>query len=228
MNYISYSLFGSNPKYLVGALRNAEQVPVFYPDFRAIFYVGRGVPDEIIYELQERGAIIEQRTNRWPSIPLIERHCVVERPDADVVLVRDADSRFSDRESRAVEAWLQSDKLAHVMRDFPFHTQVMMGGMWGIRKPATLEITMSFKRWASDKHFPRWFGVDQQFLAEVVWPQIAHTAMQNDSFQLFSNGRDFPTKPLADGSFVGEIFDEHDKPVQSDRDVCYEARNKLQ
>lgn len=227
MNYISYSLFGSNPKYLVGALRNAEQAPIFYPDFRTIFYCGRGVPDDVIAGLRERGAAIEFRTPRWPSIPLIERHAVVERPDADVVLVRDADSRFSDRESRAVEAWLQSDSLFHCMRDFPFHTNPIMGGMWGIRKPLTLEITTSFKRWASDKHFPRWFGVDQQFLAEVVWPQVAHTAMQHDSFQIFSNGLDFPTTPVADGSFVGEIWDEHDKPTQSDRDVCYAARKKL-
>ena len=35
---ISYGLYGSKPKYLIGAIRNAQLVKVFYPGWTARFY----------------------------------------------------------------------------------------------------------------------------------------------------------------------------------------------
>lgn len=229
MNLVSFSLYGTNPKYLVGAIRNAEDVEKFYPDFQPVFYCDDDVPGLTILELERRGALIERRTRKWPRIHMIERHMAAEREDADVVLVRDADSRISDREARAVAAWLASDKMFHCMRDFPFHTNRVMGGMWGIRRPHNVRIRTAFHRWCAGRMFPRskWFGLDQKFLAEAVWPQVEHSALQHDSFHQFPDSVDFPTPALADGSFVGEIWDEHDRPVQSDRDVNYAARRDL-
>jgi len=221
MNLVSFSLFGDKPKYLVGAIRNAEDVPKFYPDFRSIFYCDDDVPEATVEGLSARGALIERRMRHWPRITMIERHMVV--------LVRDVDSRISDREARAVAAWLESGKNFHCMRDFPFHTNRVMGGMWGVRLPARLIIRRAFHRWCNGRYFPKseWFGIDQKFLAEAVWPQIANSALQHDSFHMFPDSVDFPMPALADGSFVGEIWDEHERPVQSDRDVCFEARKKL-
>lgn len=229
MNLVSYSLFGSHLKYITGAIRNAEDVPKFYPDFRAIFYCHIDVPAWALYELESRGAIIERESGSWPRIPTVVRHTAAERSDANVVLVRDADSRLSDREARAVAAWLASDKNFHCMRDFPCHIFRIMGGMWGIRKPASIVVASLFREWCNEQTHPvgRWRGVDQRFLAEKIWPQVCHTALQHDSFQMFSDSVDFPTAALADGSFVGEIWDEYNKPTQSDRDVCYEARKRF-
>jgi hypothetical protein len=225
MNLVSFSLYGTKPKYLVGAIRNAMDVPKFYPDFKAVFYCYDDVPDEVVVQLRSLGAIIERWTKKWPRIYMIERHMAAE--SGGVVLVRDADSRISDREARAVEAWLSSDKKAHVMRDFPFHTNRMMGGMWGVR--GKLEIRRQFHQWCAGRNFPKstWFGLDQKFLCERVFPQIQHSVLEHDDFNKFPGAVNFPTMPLADGSFVGEIWDENDKPVQSDRDVCYEARKNL-
>lgn len=229
MNLVSYSLYGTKPKYLVGAIRNAVDVPKFYPDFKAVFYCHDDVPADVVAQLSDLGALIERKTKRWPRIYMIERHMAAECPEANVVLVRDADSRISDREARAVEAWLKSDKIFHCMRDFPFHTNRIMGGMWGIRRPHDIKIRRAFHKWCAGRYFPKskWFGLDQKFLMEAIWPQVEHSALQHDSFNKFPGSVDFPTPAVADGSFVGEIWDEQDRPVQSDRDVCYAARKNL-
>ena len=230
MNLVSFALYGTNPKYLVGAVRNAEDVRKFYPDFVPVFYCYDDVPESTVAELRDRGALIERKTRRWPDIYMIERHLAAERMDADVVLVRDADSRISDREARAVEAWLATDKMFHCMRDFPWHVNRIMGGMWGIRRPHRVSIWAAFRRWNSGRFFQKskQFGLDQKFLCEAVWPQVHHSALQHDSFHKFPDSTDFPTAPLADGSFVGEIWDENDMPVQSDRDVCYAERQNYE
>ena len=37
------------------------------------------------------------------------------------------------REVDAVKVWLESGKLAHIMRDHPNHGDVIQAGMWGLR-----------------------------------------------------------------------------------------------
>ena len=54
--------------------------------------------------------------------------------DVDVMISRDTDSRVSHREMIAVNKWLESDKGFHIMRDHPWHTTKILGGMWGCRK----------------------------------------------------------------------------------------------
>ena len=41
---VSYGLYGSNPKYTTGAIRNAELVKIYFPGWVARFYVDDTVP----------------------------------------------------------------------------------------------------------------------------------------------------------------------------------------
>ena len=51
---ISYSLWGNKPVYNVGAIRNANQAMILYPDFECWFYIHRAtVPQETIDELNK-------------------------------------------------------------------------------------------------------------------------------------------------------------------------------
>ena len=49
------------------------------------------------------------------------RFLALNDPLVDIFIVRDTDSRINIREERAVNEWLESDKLLHVMRDHPHH-----------------------------------------------------------------------------------------------------------
>ena len=56
-----------------------------------------------------------------------------DETDCEYVVFRDADSRISKREKMAVDEWIQSGKSIHIMRDHPYHTVPILGGMWGCR-----------------------------------------------------------------------------------------------
>lgn len=221
-NYVSFSLYGSNPKYLVGAIRNAEQIKRFYPDFVPLFYIGPGVPESCVSDLEDLGAEVSyMRQESQISNLMMWRFLAVTKPNAGVVLVRDADSRFSERESRAVEQWLQSDKLFHCMRDYPAHDTLVMGGLWGWKKKLRLAMYDDIVNWL--RMSINTSAIDQKFLAEIIWPGVEHTVLQHDSFfrDKYPGSIPFPDgDSTEDGSFVGEIFDEHDQPQQT----CREAR----
>lgn len=44
----------------------------------------------------------------------------------DILLSRDLDSFILQREVDAVQAWISSGKVAHIMRDNPYHNAVMV------------------------------------------------------------------------------------------------------
>lgn len=214
MNYISFSLFGNDPKYFVGALKNAEQTRRFYPDFVSVFYVDNKVPKEFLKALTDRGARLSYMRGSQISNLKMWRFLAITKPNADVVLVRDADSRFSERETKAVEQWLASDKRFHVMRDYPAHDRPIMGGTWGWKKGLSLGMYDEITNWLRQGN-NRQQTSDQTFLAEAIWPKVQHTALQHDSFfrDKFPGSIPFPAgDQTADGSFVGEIFDADGKP----------------
>ena len=50
-----------------------------------------------------------------------------------MALFRDLDSRPSRREMEAVEEWMLSKHVVHVMRDHPGHDMPILAGMWGVK-----------------------------------------------------------------------------------------------
>jgi hypothetical protein len=56
---ISFGLYGKNPKYTHGAIRNAELASVYFPGWICRFYVTSDVPSDIVSRLKELNAEIE-------------------------------------------------------------------------------------------------------------------------------------------------------------------------
>lgn len=216
MNYVSFSLYGTCSRYHIGAIRNAEQINRFYPGFTPLFYIGPGVSGALVEELEKLGAqTLRMDIEKIPNLRMW-RFAALEVPQADVVLVRDADSRFSDRESRAVEQWIKSDRLFHVMRDYSGHGGIIQAGMWGWKKELdALRIQDEMVKFLKSPHDGNEDGWDQKFLAEVIWPKIKHSVMQHDSFSRdrYPGSIPFPDGDASiDGSFVGEIINESEMP----------------
>ena len=51
----------------------------------------------------------------------------------DIVVSRDLDSRFNEREYASVQKWLNSNQTFHIMRDHPHHDRKFLAGMWGVK-----------------------------------------------------------------------------------------------
>lgn len=201
---VSFSLWGDSPKYCVGAVKNAQLMKQFYPGWESWFYCGNSVHQSILDELQSEGCkvILKDEPGDWTG--MFWRFEPISTSGVDVMISRDTDSRISARESAAVNEWLQSGKLFHVMRDHPAHATEILGGMWGARKP----ILGDMKHLIDNYMKGNFWQVDQNFLKEVIWPRVAYTTCTHD--EIFAK-LSFPA--LRNGcEFVGQVFDENDIP----------------
>jgi len=208
---IAFSLWGDNPKYTVGAIKNARLAPEIYPGWICRFYLDESVPEAIRAEL---AALPHVEIVMLPGRAGYEASLWRFRAAADehaIVAARDADSRLSRRERAAVEAWLASDRDFHLMRDHPRHHEDVMGGLWGVRNGllADIEILIGdyLGRLAPSEIA---HGVDQRFLAGVVYPRVRDRALEHD--EIFG-GEPFPTPRESEVDYVGRIFEADDAPI---------------
>jgi hypothetical protein len=201
---ISFSLWGDNPKYTIGAIRNAELTPIIYPGWVSRFYCGESVPKDIIKTLKSlpnTEVIMMNIDGDWTG--MFWRFYACE--DSDIMLSRDTDSRLNLREKNAVDEWLNSDKDFHIMRDHPHHNTVILGGMWGVRNG----LLKNIKELISDYSKGNFWQVDQNFLKEKIYPIVSNKSFIHDSYSNFNdNAKRFTTERF-NQEFVGEIYDEN-------------------
>ena len=128
---ISFSLYGNNKKYTIGALKNIPLCKKYYPEWNIRFYYDNTVPKNIINELKKNSEIIDMTTSNL--FGMYWRFLILNDPNVDIFIVRDTDSRINKREADAVNEWIKSDKIMHNIRDHPHHYYKVMGGLWGFK-----------------------------------------------------------------------------------------------
>jgi len=214
---ISFSLWGNDPKYCIGAVRNAELAADIYPGWRCVFQLDALVPIAIWDALESMPHVdvirrIDPQTNGmakgdWRG--MFWRFEYVNARLVDVMISRDCDSRLSYREAAAVQDWLDSGKGFHIMRDHPWHGSQMLGGMWGARSGALPEFNELMAQWNQED---RW-QTDQDFLNKEIYPRVVNDTRVHASFlRMEGHATDFPV-PRNGTEFVGQVFDENEATV---------------
>ena len=226
---IAFSLWGDQPKYTVGAVRNAVLARTVYPDWTCRFYVGASTPHDLVANLERMDnveVVRRQESGDWRAS--VWRFLAAADPDAEVVLSRDTDSRLDARERAAVDDWLASGKGFHIMRDHPFHSRwPILAGLWGVRGRLLEAMPALLAEHFEGRSGAYAWGVDQVFLARVVHPLVRRAALVHDeispalAFDADSERRRFPT-PRPGTGFVGQVFDEHDRSVPRHVEVLAE------
>jgi len=214
MKIISFSLWGHDPKYLVGAIKNADLAKDIYPEWTCRYYVARdNTPGTIISELQSRDnteVILRDTWGNWSS--MFWRFEPAAESDVEIMISRDCDSRLNTRERMAVQEWEDSDLGFHIMRDHPWHRYAILGGMWGAKKGTIPEIGTLMSSFSKDESY----GIDYKFFNDIIFPKIRANCLTHDEFfgDFFStvDVREFPFKREKD-NFVGKVFDENDETV---------------
>lgn len=223
MKVISFCLFGSDKKYLLGAIRNAELAFNLYPHWQSIFYCGDQVNSLITDKLAQLGAwVIKSPVNDWRLMTY--RYLPMGLPETQVLLSRDCDSRLNLREKECVDEWLNSDKLAYTCKDHPFHSGVpLLGGSCGFKKGAFTISEKDIETVNSE------YNSDQLWLQNHVWPLVKDNSMIFDCLNRneFTKTLPFPSRRPVDGSFVGEVFDELDRPNWQHRKILALAESKI-
>lgn len=189
-NVVSFSLFGEKRIYTKGAIENAQLARRSMPDWECRIYHDETVPSDVIKNLASEGAncVLITGKRRQLSGPFW-RFFVNDDPMVDRFICRDADCRLNSRDIAAVEDWVASGKDFHLMRDHPWHSDLILAGLWGGRAgilPNLEQLAMSLFSGQGDK----WD--DQVFLGNYIWPLIRSRCLIHDSqFHLFGS-RDFP------------------------------------
>lgn len=218
---ISFSLWGTNPKYLIGAEENVKLQKKHFPGWVCRFYVDGTVPDETISRLRSLGAEIVKKDICDEFQGLFWRFEAAWDPDIERYIIRDCDSRLNEREGAAVREWEASDKSFHTMRDHPNHDIQVLGAMWGAKgmhpkgfKEDFEKFMKSINEMATLKpQRGRFFYSDQKLLNDVVWPKVKADAMVHDDGTRFGKMTPFKIK-LPEGQFIGQQWGADNKPIE--------------
>lgn len=196
VNVLSFCLYGSAPKYMIGAIENCRQAKIFYPGWEVRIHVSREVPERIIQEIQKEGGIIVQGDTSGVRNRMLWRIMPVTDPTVDRVVFRDLDSRQSTRENDAVLEWILSRKPVHIMKEWIFYGDLTIaGGCWGIIPKTFPELWPIITK----HNPPDVYGIDERFLTDEVWPLIKDISFIQDATQNWPRWRGI--------SPIGERFD---------------------
>ena len=220
---ISFSLFGDNSKYLIGAIKNAELAKDLMPDWDCRFYYDSSVPVWCLDKLKSMDNVSLHYLENYPYPMTTARFLAFQ--DADIVICRDVDDRLSYRGLVAVTEWLESGLDFHIIKDHPEqHRTLILAGMWGGRGEALRNITELLQEYYSK---PRVIerNSDQEFLDEMVYYPIAiySTLYHSEHYtqRILGDSRvvAFSTPDHFPNNHIGMNLDENDRFV-------YEFGNK--
>ena len=207
MKLITFSLWGQDPKYLIGAIRNAELASTVYPDWICRFYVGKSVPSSIISKLAKFSNVQIYAKDEWGDWKgMYWRFEPASEDNIEAMISRDTDSRLNLRERAAVDEWLESDKGFHIMRDHPWHKFPVLGGMWGVKKGVVPNMKEMIQEFGGTDEY----GTDYVFFAKKVLPSLnPNQILVHDEF---FQGNPFPL-PREGDEFVGQVYDASENTV---------------
>lgn len=196
---ISFSLWGNNSKYTLGAIENIKLAEIIYPDWICRFYIDKNYcsidANELLSYPRTEVVMCDESLC---SNKMMWRFLAIDDNDVNIMISRDADSRLSHREKICTDIWEKSDKIFHSIIDHPYHYRIM-GGMWGIKKNQLFGMKNLVDKWTASNNYNN----DQAFLNTIIYPIIQNSYLLHDSINL----KNFPIPFDPDYHFVGEIFE---------------------
>ncbi len=189
---IAFSLFGSKPAYLYGAMINVRLAHYLFPGWSCRIYVDGDVPPSVIANLRHAGAELVFGNVLFPNVPpYFWRFLVADDPEVRIFLCRDCDSRLTARDTVAVATWLDDGRPFHVVRDHVLHNMPILAGLWG----GYANFSWGMQRRIADflkDGMDNSYGSDQRFLAQCIWPLIRDDCVSLDSYYSLAGGEPMP------------------------------------
>jgi hypothetical protein len=228
---ISYSLYGKDLRFMVGAIKNAQLAQVFFPGFTVRFYVGASVPTWVRSTLWLFDNVemvdVDLPEN---SLARMWRFKAICDPTVDVVLSRDCDARLSLREAEAHQEFLDSGFGFHIIRDHPTgHGYLISAGMFACR---TKDLHFFQKIW-DETPLRDTYMQDQEFMAHQIYPHVASNCLIHDEYYNY-----MPTPPsikkriernrINTVCHIGAALDENDVFVyRTDQEVSFDQSGNV-
>lgn len=208
---VSFSLYGNKPMYCEGAIRNLKQYTEKYKDISCYFYVRNDVNKETIDKIKDAGGIVIECIDNENWYGMFTRFLPCEN-EKELYLSRDCDCRLINREVKAIEQWLATDKKFHIIRDHPWHNTLILGGMWGIKNMCIENLRFQIMYWCLEYiklNEKKEKGPDQYFLKNL-YRLVKNDIYVNDEFFEYETEKYKINIERINKEYIGEAYDAND------------------
>jgi len=198
MNIFSFSIYGDDIKYYLGLRENIRIIREFYPEFHIFIYAGINRNEEFLYSLQTEFSqnihVID--TKKDGAFNMFLRYLPLILEEAELVIIRDADSEVNERDRWAINEFLNDSNPKHtiqVIRDHYWHKSRISGGLSAFKlsqiHPKLLqslktEFSQILKEINGNKREFN-YGSDENMLNERIWPIIKNDIMVYSNICVF-------------------------------------------
>jgi hypothetical protein len=228
MKVISFSLYGEDPIYTKGCIRNAEIKKEVFKEWEMWVYHNDTVPQDILDKLIELDVKLINTNENNGFFGSLWRFNPITEPNIEYFISRDCDSRISLRDETAVNEWIESGKSFHILREHPIgHGWPMNAGMWGSRGNAIPDFKNMMSDYLRINNRTGDKSIDQCFLRDIIHPIVRTDLFLHDEYYNYEGigqaiKRD---RAIDDFAFVGESVDENDVPRGDQRSPIINAYN---
>ena len=222
---ISFSLWGNIRLYCIGAIKNALLAKKIFPEWICRYYYDNSVPEiiinylksldntELIYIEKPSGGVQYKYNGTFGSL---WRFLVCIDPNVDIYLVCDTDSRLNLYLKNATEILFTKKYNFIRFVDLPSNYPIIACGFIGLQN------AVNFNSDAMLKFNDGKFYCDQEFLKEIIFPQICNTCLtlprkHHKNPELFV--------PKITGTYVGQVVDEYDVSIDKNGNQAFNFKN---
>jgi hypothetical protein len=207
MKHISFCLYGDDIKYYKGAEKNISLIKELLPDWTpVIYYSPSSFKPEYINILNELGGkLINVDTiefSKYLTYPMFWRYLTFF--ESGYSIIRDLDSRISEREVKYINNWVNSDLDYFIIRDHPWHSLVP-GGLVGLKLDNS-DIKDFFTEFVKNNGLG--WGTDQEMLSKyfdkIDKSNVFYCGFDDNTNYIKRDNLDF---------FIGIQLDENDEPI---------------
>lgn len=206
----SYCVYGCDKKYCLGMIKNIEQIIDIFPNFEIWITIGSDVPTHYIDKYKSYNNVHLIYSKYSTGRITAERFLCIDDPTIEVMLVRDADSRFNERDIWCINHFIKSDYKAFTIRDHKYHFQEIMAGQCGIKRIAGLNVRENYNFFVKNKNGNvDYYYSDQEFIINSVYFPYKSSFIAYTSFNVFEsddNVINIPISSKSDEDFCGNVF----------------------
>lgn len=197
------SVWGDDPRYIIGAKKQIELSKKYYPDWKVRIYT-----DNVNNYKEYSNVEVEKISDLsygmfWRFLPMFES-------EDNIVLVRDSDSRITIREKMCIDEWMESDKMFHTFKDHDAHYEFpIIGCSFGYKGSFGNDLLKVMINYMNTNKF---YLSDQFFLRDYIYPIIKDNTLLHS---MRDDGWFADTRKLLKNkySFCGNGYTEYDMPL---------------
>jgi len=165
----SFSIYGDKPLYCEGLVRNLEAIAIHYPRFETHIYAGNDVPEEYLRRYESFPLTTIHRLPFTGGRLTFHRFFAIDLPGVQLMIVRDADSRLTERDRWCMDDFIASGWNIYCVRDHKHHTREIMAGLWGMRRIPGFSMGKAYIEFAPTCHDIDAYQADQDFLRNTLY-----------------------------------------------------------